>query len=152
MTKPAPAAPKPAAPAPAAPAPAAPVAAAPAPVAVEQAVAAPAPVFTIEDNVPVPETTSRVVGQPSPYPLAQMNVNQSFMVPVTVADTITDEAERAKAFKEQARKLANAITGAARRFTEKEGNENKKFLVRTVEGGVRCWRVADVVPAAPASV
>lgn len=148
MTKPAPSAPKPAAPAPAAPAPAAPVAAAPAPV----APAPVAPVFTLEDNVPVPETTSRVVGQPSPYPLAQMGVNQSFFVPVSVADTITDEAERAKAFKEQARKLANAITGAARRFTEKEGNENKKFLVRTVEGGVRCWRVADVVPAAPASV
>lgn len=139
MTKPAPAAPKAAA-APKAPAPQ------PAPV-VETAASA----FVLEDNIPVPEVT-RKIGEPSAYPFEHMNVNQSFRVPVTIADTITDAAEREKAFKEEARRLTNRLTGAARRFCEKTGNENKKFTVRTVDDGqgVRCWRVADAEPATTA--
>lgn len=123
-----------------------PAAPAPAPVAPAAApVEAPAASsFALDDNLPVP-TVTRTIGQPSNYPLGSVNVGQSFIVPVAVADTITDEGERAKAWKEEARKVANRLSGAVRRF--RESHEDIHFAIRTVNDdtlghGVRVWRVA----------
>lgn len=120
-------------------------AAAPAPAPAPAAPAAPVvSSFALDDNLPVP-TVTRTIGQPSNYPLGSMNVGQSFLAPVAVADTITDEGERAKAWKEEARKVANRLSGAVRRF--RESREDIHFAIRTVNDdtlghGVRVWRVA----------
>lgn len=75
--------------------------------------------------------------------LAACPVGKSFLEPVVVPETITDAAERAKTFKELARKASNRITGAKRRF--QKNNAGYEFSIRTVDDdklghGVRVWR------------
>lgn len=89
--------------------------------------------------------------------LTDVPVGLSFLEAVTVPDTITDAAEREKAFKEAARKKTNQIGGAIRRFRKNAANANRNYGLRTVNDdtlghGVRVWRVADTeTPAAPAA-
>ncbi len=101
--------------------------------------------FKIETGFDVPARTTFGGGASAPnYPFADMPVNASFLVPVTVPDTITKEDERTKAFKEEARKASNRISGAIRRF--RKTNAGYDFAIRTVNDdklghGVRVWRV-----------
>ena len=102
--------------------------------------------FKIETGFEVPARTTFGGGRDSVnYPFSEMPVGASFLVPVNVPDTIKDEAERAKAFKEEARKASNRISGAIRRF--RKANNGYDFAIRTVNDdkmgrGVRVWRVA----------
>jgi hypothetical protein len=81
--------------------------------------------FQIETNVPVPAVANRGATA-SVYPLADMYVGDSFLVPlepITLADR---------------RRVSAAVTGFAKRHKAK----GLKFSVRSVEGGLRVWRVA----------
>lgn len=101
--------------------------------------------FKIETGFEVPARTTFGGGRDSVnYPFSEMPVGASFLVPVNVPDTIKDEAERAKAFKEEARKASNRISGAIRRH--RKNNAGQDFAIRTVNDdklghGVRVWRV-----------
>lgn len=108
--------------------------------------------FKIETGFEVPARTTFGGGGKSPeYPFAEMPVGASFLVGVTVPDTIKDEGERTKAFKEEARKASNRISGAIRRFRKQ--NSGMDFAIRTVNDdkmgrGVRVWRVEPEAAAA----
>ncbi len=107
--------------------------------------------FDLDDNIPV-APIARAAAEIK-YPFADMKPGQSFLVPVEIADTITRPEERAEAFKEGAKTLSNRLTGAVRRFKDRDGNGDKVFAVRSVpdEGGVRVWYVsATPAKAAPA--
>lgn len=100
--------------------------------------------FKIETGFEVPARTTFGGGKSPEYPFADMPVGASFLLPVTVPETIKDEGERAKAFKEEARKASNRISGAIRRFRKQ--NAGTDFAIRTVNDdkmghGVRVWRV-----------
>ena len=75
--------------------------------------------FQIEDNVPIPAMTGKAQRK---YPLSDLLVGQSFFVPFT----------------SDVRRELMRISGAATRHGKKTG---KMFVTRTVEGGVRVWRV-----------
>lgn len=78
----------------------------------------------------------------------------AFQVPVTVADTITDPAEKAKAIKEASKKLLNAIGGVTRRLSKNDAN--LQYTVRAVDATIdgksvpviKVWRVAPKAPTA----
>lgn len=72
----------------------------------------------IESGIPAP--TGR-----AGYPFNAMGAGDSFLV----------EAEAGEASK----KVITSIGASARNFARK--NPGTKFSTRTVEGGVRCWRV-----------
>jgi hypothetical protein len=81
--------------------------------------------FQIETNIPVPTIANRGATA-SVYPLADMYVGDSFLVPlepVTLADR---------------RRVSAAIAG----YTKRHKDKGLKFSVRTVDGGLRVWRVA----------
>lgn len=109
--------------------------------------------FKIEKNVPVPAVSRSGVPGQSKYPFAEMSEGDSFAVPVAVApDTVTDAAERKRVFDENARTMSNRMTGACRRWREK--NPGFVLSVRTMpdESAVRVWRVAKAGEAsAPAA-
>lgn len=119
--------------------------------------AAAASKFSIDKGLSIP--TTRGFGKSDTaeeYPFADLDMNDSFLIPVTVAETITDAGEREKQFKDDARKLANKISNRIRTF--KKHNADKDFAARTVNDdtlghGVRVWRVepkeAAAVPPAP---
>lgn len=75
--------------------------------------------------------------------LQAMPVGASFLEAVTVPDTIKDDAERDKVFKETARTLSNRLSGTIRRFKKSNPDAND-FELRTVNDdtlgrGVRVW-------------
>lgn len=72
--------------------------------------------FQIEKNIPIP-TSDFGKGRPRIYPLGDMDVGDSFF---------TTSARN---------KVASAVSYYGLR-------NGKKFAVRTVDGGVRVWRVA----------
>lgn len=81
--------------------------------------AAKSPRFKVESGVPVPPPRY----QAGLYPFLDMLPGQSFLVPTTgVLDV---------------KRMAARVGSAARKF----GKDNKcRFIVRTVENGIRCWR------------
>lgn len=93
----------------------------------------------------------------NPYRKAALALSQpvngkhyAFQVPVTVADTITNAEEKAKAFKEASKKLLNAIGGVTRRLSK---TSNAVYTVRAVEDNagnhfIKVWRLADKAPSA----
>lgn len=106
-----------------------------------------APAFSF-DELPIP--AKRAFGGKSDASneltekLKAVPVGKSFLEEVKVPETITDATERAKAFKDEARRASNRITGAVRRF--KKANAGYEFAIRTVDDdtlghGVRVWRV-----------
>lgn len=80
--------------------------------------------FQIEQNIPIP-TVVRRRQRASKYPLREMAVGDSFLIPVTDGDTESDEAF----------KLQRNITSMAARW-------KVKVSCRRMEGGVRVWRTA----------
>ena len=114
----------------------------------EGAATAPATVekggFKFDTGLPVPPMVRGARSSETADKLGAMPVGASFLEPVTVPDTIKDEGEREKAFKEQARKVSNRLSGAIRRF--KKTHDGYEFAMRTVNdktsgAGVRVWRV-----------
>lgn len=101
--------------------------------------------FTLDTGLSVPPRTRFGGDESAPaYPFKEMPIGSSFLLDVTVPETIKDEKEREKAAKEGARKLSNKISGAIRRF--RKANPGYNFAIRTVNDdtlgrGVRVWRV-----------
>jgi hypothetical protein len=83
--------------------------------------------YQIDTDIPLPARTNPNAGAtPSVYPLADMLVGDSFFVPcdsVTIADR---------------RRVSAATAG----FTRRRKDSGIKFSIRTVDGGLRVWRVA----------
>lgn len=108
--------------------------------------------FAFDKNLAIPEIKSRRGGpSETSQKLMAMEVGDSFLDAITVADTITDPAERAKSFNEQASKAKNRVGGVIRRI--KESNKERNFVALVVGDatygyGVRVWRKADTAPAA----
>lgn len=78
--------------------------------------------FTVEPGVPVPDGAGQGGRQrgESMYPFGQMALNESFT----------------------ARRSANTLETAARRWRRSSGHLDWRFVVRTLgDGRVRCWRV-----------
>ena len=71
----------------------------------------------VEDGVPMPDL-HQGAGRPRIYPFADMKVGQSVFV--------------------DGGKLRGKEHGAARKHGQRHG---KRFAVRTVDGGIRIWRV-----------
>lgn len=80
--------------------------------------------FTIETNIPLPARTNPNAGTNAKYPLADMLVGDSFLYPAEPA-TLADR-----------RRLSSALASYSSR------HKDVKFAVRTVDGGLRVWRVA----------
>jgi hypothetical protein len=78
----------------------------------------------IQRGIPIPMRIC--CHRPVRYPFLQMAIGDSFFVPVE------DPAD--------GRETRRTIAKSARRRTREKG---WKFSLRIVEGGVRCWRVAD---------
>lgn len=112
--------------------------------------------FKIETGVALPAITRGIGGgTSSPYAVAMKALElsadpkklQSFYVPCdAVPATVTGEDEKAKWLKENARKIANRISGVSRRITKDDSGV--AFAIRSMPGkdgtgmGVRVFRVA----------
>jgi hypothetical protein len=102
------------------------------------------PVFVIEDNVAIP-AAKRTGRGGSSYPFDALQVGQSFFIPAS------------EKHPNPAKSLASTISGATARYDEvsttetvetRTGNtvpkrtHTRKFIIKAVDGGARCWRVA----------
>ena len=76
--------------------------------------------FAIDKGIPVPNGEGK-----SKYPFADMAVGDSFLVPFVAG----------KSHEYTDKRLRSSAAIAQRRY-------EAKFVVRVVDGGVRCWRVA----------
>lgn len=76
--------------------------------------------YAIEKNVPVPTTDSR--GRPNLYPWGQMQVGDSFAVPISAENKVA---------------MRRRLWAGARRYGKANGI---KFTVRTLPGLLRVWR------------
>src|SRR5688572_20932902 len=120
--------------------------------------------FTIDMGIALPAMTRAVgkTGEENPItammkalPLGEDETKlASFFIPAPEpASTITDAAEREKATKENARKITNQVSAAARRLQKKDAALAFAQRTRTEDGklGVRVFRVAVTEKAAPAT-
>lgn len=116
--------------------------------------------FAIEVGAPPPTIERKVGQQSSPYapvmkalPAPSGDKIAQFFVPVTVEGQFANEDEKAKAVKDEARKVSNRISGIARRL--KSEDETMEFALRTkTENGVvgiRVYRIA-ATSSAPAPI
>lgn len=80
--------------------------------------------FQIETGYEIPK---RRVTTESEYPFDHMEVGDSFLYPAQEGDELT--------------KLATRVRAAVGNYRKREGNAEKKFTVRIVDYGVRCWRI-----------
>jgi hypothetical protein len=87
--------------------------------------------FKIEKDVPIPAIPQ--AGRPRLYPFAEMEIGDSFSVPLS--------GVRVKANSGYTDKAARNLVSAASIYSKKCGI---KFSTRTLhgEGVVRCWRVS----------
>ena len=76
--------------------------------------------FKIEKGVPIPKVPYGAKKKPEKYPFLSMDVGDSFFIPGMES------------------KIVTAYISSWRR---RVGN-SKKFSVRTMDGGIRVWRVA----------
>lgn len=104
---------------------------------------APVSKFVIEDNVPVPEATR--AAREATYPFDALQKGQSFFVPNTeakpdaaksLASTVSSANLRYSKDDLTAAPVKNRKTGAMQPAKVYE----RKFVVRSVEGGARVWR------------
>ena len=100
--------------------------------------------FALEDDVPMPKFKRATGG--ALYPFEEMQIGQSFFVPNT-----DDKPDAAKS-------LGSTVSSATARYSIEDPSgatttnlkgetvpvmiEQRKFVVRKVEGGARVWRVA----------
>tara|TARA_R110002110_G_scaffold64634_2_gene178545 strand:- start:5248 stop:5493 length:246 start_codon:yes stop_codon:yes gene_type:complete len=79
--------------------------------------------LAVEKNIPVPP-----LPQPKRlYPFPDMEVGDSFFCPAKVEDALL---------------VVTRIRTASRAFRARHGATTKKFKIRRVAKGVRCWRTA----------
>lgn len=83
--------------------------------------------FTIEKGIPLPARHAAVN-----YPFAQLEVGDSFLVPIDFDATVPEKVVAAKRLM---RGIASAQQAAAK-------DTGLKFPTRRVEGGVRIWRLS----------
>lgn len=79
----------------------------------------PADGYVIEKGIPIPKTNSGRSKGESKYPFLKMDVGDSVFVKETRAN----------------------VVGAYTRTLKQRNNSTFKFICRTVEGGVRVWRI-----------
>lgn len=85
--------------------------------------------FVLEDDVPMPKLT-RSSSKPVPYPLAQMNVGQSFFIPAVSVDV-------------NLAKYRSNISSKVSQYKRKLGLESTFTVLADLErNGVRVWRKA----------
>ncbi len=77
--------------------------------------------YGIETNIPVP------VERGSKYPFASLKIGNSFFV---------------KSRDEERSAVQNRLNAAVNNFRKTKAGTGRKFIVRRVEGGIRCWRTA----------
>jgi hypothetical protein len=82
--------------------------------------------YEIEHGIPVPPLRSGS-GIGEKMPLGKMELGDSFLVPIHMSNG-------------DARQLRNRLNGVVGYYSKKSG---KRFAVRSVDGGVRVWRVED---------
>ena len=83
--------------------------------------------FEIEKGVPISgimRPNGYSIG--SKYPFREMEVGHSFFVP----------------HEDDPKRTSVRIGVASIYFTKQKGQDGKKFTVRKVDGGARCWRIA----------
>ena len=78
----------------------------------------------VEKNVPIPKRKGTSAGKPPIYPFRDMNVNDCFFAPIRENETVAHAQQR----------VMSAAFLHGRKYS-------KKFSVRQVENGVRCWRI-----------
>lgn len=83
------------------------------------------PMFVIETGIEMPTRPCR--GGPTKYPFAQMEVGDSFYFPASGESKV------------EMRRAIGRMTSNASAWSKRL--PGRKFSVRTVEGGVRIWRV-----------
>lgn len=81
--------------------------------------------FKIDSHIPIPADVS--TGRRSTYPLADMNVGDSFLVPFN-GDT--------------AKKVTQRLHSAVSQFQRRNTDSDRRFTVRAEATGVRVWRIA----------
>jgi hypothetical protein len=81
--------------------------------------------FVIEKNIPVPENVR--TGRRSTYPLSDMQVGDSFLVPFDLDDH---------------KKVTQRVHSAASQFRRRVTDSQRQFVVREETTGVRVWRIA----------
>lgn len=79
--------------------------------------------YTIEKNVKVPEITLQ--GRPVIYPWTKMEVGDSFVVPLDG---------------KKSSEIQSAVISSSRHFAKQI--PGLKAVTRSVDGGVRVWRIA----------
>jgi hypothetical protein len=85
--------------------------------------------FAIE--VGVPTVSGKRGRKPTEFPLDQMEVGNSFLIPCDAADKKAVESWRRK------------LLAAKKRFAEQYANGSQyKFMTATVADGLRVWRTA----------
>lgn len=83
--------------------------------------------FNIEANIPM--ASGKRGRKPTEFPLADMNVGDSFLIPCDTADKKAVDSWRRK------------LLVAKKRFAEQyEDADGIKFQTGTVDGGLRVWR------------
>lgn len=105
------------------------------------------PYLKYMQGMPLPTMTTPKKGQPAVKQYASF-----FMVADPVSETITDEAEKAKAAKANVDKLINRFTSLARRINKIDPTANFIFRKATNEAGAAGIRVfrGDAKMASPA--
>lgn len=104
--------------------------------------------IVLEDNAFFPEgRIGRIGSADRKYPLASMEVGQTFFVSAAIdASAYASAKEADKAQSEACRVVANRLAGVVRRFKKGGQFDDRKFVVRTVNDvqygwGVRLKRV-----------
>lgn len=82
--------------------------------------------FTIESGVPM--TSGKRGRKPTEFPLADMNVGDSFLIPCDTADKKAVDSWRRK------------LLVAKKRFAEQFDADGIKFQTGIADGGLRVWR------------
>jgi len=96
--------------------------------------------FTIRKDIPIPARTHSGGGVSS-YPFPDMEVNDSFGVPVEVdAAFYADDNEFRAAKREEAKKISARLSSAIRRYSK--AHAGQKFSMRVIGDEVSVWRVA----------
>lgn len=89
--------------------------------------------FEIEDGIPIPASARQSgPGRRLKYPLDQLDIGQSFMVPVP-------DNPDPSVYESEMQRTTSRLSNAANRY-RKQQDPNFYAVVRRVEGGVRLWR------------
>jgi hypothetical protein len=81
--------------------------------------------YKIDTHIPIPEDVTR--GRRAVYPLSDMNVGDSILVP------FGDEPQK---------KVSSRVHSAVAQFHRRDTNSSRKFALRSEALGVRVWRIA----------